>query len=146
MRYTSCFLFVIGCLFQVILISCATGKHDKNGVESAMKQYDRLLQKMDPDSISLLYTKDGDLGNMAHGRDSIRKFLSGFKNITVLSQSSTTESIQISADTAFQKGMYYQKDVIGKDTIAIKGTYTATWLWETQNGWLIKRMETKPVK
>ena len=58
----------------------------------------------DADSISLLYTQDGNLGDIAIGRDSIRKFLSSFKNIRVLSQVSTTKSISITHDTAYRKG------------------------------------------
>jgi ketosteroid isomerase-like protein len=121
-------------------------KHNKAEVESAMKQYDHLIQKMDTDSIALLYTEDGDLGNIAHGRDSIRKFLSGFKNVKVLSQLSTTETIQITGDTCIQKGLYHQTDVIGNDTLSVKGSYTTAWLWIPSNGWQIKRMDTKPVK
>ena len=130
-----------------VLASCTAGKHTKDEVEQAMKQYDHLILKMDTDSIALLYTDDGDLGNMAHGRDSIRKFLAGFKNMKVISQSSTTDTITINGDTSLQKGLYHQTVIVAeKDTVKVKGTYTATWLWKQQDGWHIKRMETKPVQ
>ena len=129
------------------LASCTAGKHTKDEVEQAMKQYDHLILKMDTDSIALLYTDDGDLGNMAHGRDSFRKFLAGFKNMKVLSQSSTTDTITINGDTSLQKGLYHQRVIVAeKDTVKVKGAYTATWLWKPQDGWHIKRMETKPVQ
>ncbi len=110
-----------------------------------MKLYDHLIQKMDMDSIALLYTVDGDLGEMAHGRDSIRKFLASFRNIQVLSQTSTTASIEIYGDSSIQKGTYQQAALIsGKDTIKVKGEFTAHWLWVPgEGGWHIKHMATK---
>ena len=111
-----------------------------------MKEYDRLIKKMDADSIALLYTQDGDLGTIAHGRDSIRNFLSIFKNVKVMSQSSTSDSVNIIADTAYQKGTYKQVVVVSpKDTLTVKGTYSAVWLWIKPNGWHIKKMHTKPM-
>ena len=138
-------LFLCVILAGCSLFSCSAGKHNEKGVQSAMKQYDHYIQNLDADSIALLYTPDGDLGNIAHGRDSIRKFLSTFKNVKVLSQSSTTASIKITGDTSLQKGRYQQVVVIaGKDTLTLRGEYTATWLWMPNAGWHIKRMETKP--
>jgi len=40
------------------------------------------LQKTDADSIAYMFTPDGELGNVAKGRDSIRHFLSSFKKRT----------------------------------------------------------------
>ena len=123
-----------------------TKKHSANGVEAAMLQYNHLIQKMDADSISLLYTADGDLGTMANGRDSIRNFLLRFKNMHVLTQSSVPDSIQLNGDTSLQTGSYKQKVVVApKDTVNVKGTFTAKWVWTGQSGWLIKKMETKPL-
>jgi hypothetical protein len=136
-----------GLLFTIAGIgtfSC-NNAHTKEEVETAMKQYDHLILKLDADSIALLYTADGDLGNMAHGRDSIRKFLSSFKNIRVLSQTSVTTSIEITGDSSIQKGTYRQIDLIAeKDTVSVNGEYIANWLWIPSAGWHIKRMVTKP--
>lgn len=133
--------------FFVLIIKPATAQHDKNGVEMRMKYYDHLIQQLDADSIALLYTPDGQLGEMAGGRDSIKQFLSSFKNVKVLSQQSNSESININGDTALQKGFYTQKDVVNnKDTITVKGSYTAHWQWKENEGWLIRKMETQPVK
>ena len=112
-----------------------------------MNQYDHYIQSMDVDSIALLYSPDGDLGNMAHGRDSIRKFLDKFKNFKVLSQTSTTESIKSMRDSTLQKGIYHQTVIVPvNDTVTVKGEYNATWVWLSKVGWHLKRMETKPIK
>ncbi|MFZ1799243.1 MAG: hypothetical protein WAU24_05210, partial [Chitinophagaceae bacterium] len=95
-------------------------------------------------SISMLFTPDGHLGDMASGRDSIRMFLSSFKNVQVLAQNSTTDSIKMLEDTAFQNGTYHQTDVInGKDTLHVQGTYSATWIWVKGNGWMLKKISTQ---
>ena len=139
-------IFRIALIFVSVcwLFSCNTKAHTKDEIESAMQQYDRLIQKMDTDSIALLYTEDGDMGAMAHGRDSIRKFLATFKNFKVLSQSSTSQSVNISGDSSLQKGTYQQIVITpAKDTLTVKGEYKTTWLWMHDNSWHIKRMETK---
>ena len=131
----------------ILLISCATSEHNKKGVESAMKHYDQLILRSDADSIALSYTPDGNLGDIAIGSNSIRRFLSTFKNIRVLTQSSVTDSIKISKDTAIQNGKYYQSDLIsGKDTVFVKGIFIAKWLWAKNKQWQIKEMHTKAIK
>jgi ketosteroid isomerase-like protein len=131
----------------IIITSCNKNNHNKEGVELAMKQYDHLIKNMDADSIALLYTSDGSLGDVVYGRDSIRKFLLSFKNVSVISQSSTTNFLEINGDSSLQKGAYLQTVYIpGKDTIKVKGEYTASWLWMSTGGWHIKRMITKPLK
>lgn len=145
LRIIVCINFSFLCIF--FLFSCISTSHNKNkaGVESAMKKYDNLILKLDADSISLLFTPNGNLGNIALGRDSIKRFLSSFKNIRVLSQSSTTSSVIISGDSAIQKGSYIQTDLIAeKDTIKVKGDYETVWQWLRQKGWLIKKMTTNP--
>ena len=128
----------------IFLLSCTNTRHNKSEVESAMKHYDNLILKLDADSISMLYTPDGNLGDFAIGRDSIKKFLSSFKNVRVLSQISATKSIVIVRDTAIQKGTYTQADLVsGKDTVKVKGEYTARWQWIRKKDWHIKRMTTK---
>lgn len=130
-----------------LLFSCNASKHNEKGVQSAMNQYDHYIQRMDINSLAMLFTPDGDLGNVAHGRDSIRKFLSKFKNFKVLSQSSTSESININHDSSVQKGIYYQTTIIPvNDTVKVKGEYTATWVWLSKRGWRLKRMVTNPIK
>ena len=129
------------------LISCHTEQHDKKSVEAAMKLYDHLIKKMDTDSIALLYTVEGNLGRTVHGRDSIRKFLSGFAAFHVLNQSSASNSVKISGDTARQEGNYRQTVILpSKDTVTVSGRYDAVWLWTRNSGWLLRSMETTPSK
>ena len=147
MPFNSRHSFFILTLILCPLFSCNENMNNKKGVEAAMQQYDHLIQKMDMDSIALLYTVDGDMGTMAHGRDSIKKILSAFANYKVLSQSSVTTSIELKADSALQLGNYQQTVIVpAKDTVTVKGSYEATWLWDDKTGWHIKRMETKSTK
>lgn len=135
--------FLLTIITSTGLFSCSHN-HNKNEIETAMRLYDHLILKMDADSIAWLYTPDGNLGDIAQGRDSIRKFLSTFKNVRVLSQSSETSSIEITGDSSVQKGRYRQVVLVpGKDTIRVKGEFTANWLWNASDGWHIKHMATK---
>ena len=127
----------------LLLISCKQ-EHSQTEIEAAMNQYDHLIQKMDADSIALLFTPDGNLGDIAKGQDSIRKFLASFKNVKVISTKSITKTIELSGDSSIQKGTYQQVDIIdGKDTVRVKGEFTAKWLWLSEIGWRIKSMKTK---
>ena len=132
-------------LISSLLLSCRSSEHSKSGVEKALQHYDQLILKLDADSIAWLYTPDGRMGEMAKGRDSIKVFLSSFQNIKVLSQHSTSDTVNITADTAIQQGIYLQSDVIsGRDTVRVKGAYSAVWQW-MDDGWHIRQMETKPL-
>ena len=112
-------------------------------VDAAMKQYDSLLKTMDAHAIANMFVPDGELGNVAKGRDSIEKFLSQFKDVKVLSQQSTSNYLMVDQDTAVQKGNYTQVDVRGTDTLRIHGEYTGSWLWMRGEGWRIKRMDAR---
>ena len=138
------FFLVILPLFLFAQI-CAAQSKDKSGVEEAMQKYDRLIMGMNSDSIAMIYAPDGELGKIAKGRDSIRNFLNTFSKFRVLSQSSETNTIQITGDSAVQTGIYHQTVIIpSKDTVTVKGNFTALWIWMYNNRWLIHRMETKP--
>ena len=109
-----------------------------------MQQYDHFVKAVAVDSMALMFTPDGNLGNVAHGQDSIRLFLSSFKNVHVLSMASTTASIALTGDSSTQTGTYRQVAVLSaNDTVHVKGDYTAKWLWTAQNGWRLKSMITK---
>ena len=135
------YLIISLCLIS-FLFSCKN-KHDETEILVAMKHYDNLILHQKADSIALLYTTDGNLGDIAIGRDSIRKFLSSFNSVKVIEQSSTSDSIKIINDTAFQWGKYRQVDIFnGKDTMAVRGTFTTQWCLVKKDGWLIKKMIT----
>jgi len=133
------YLFLI---CAVVIYSCQS-QAKQQAVKQAMATYDRLIKKMDADSIALMYTTDGDLGIIAHGRDSIRKFLSTFTNVKVLSASSSSENIKIKDDTAVQSGRYEQVALVNNsDTVRPTGSYEAKWVWIKNEGWKIRRMIT----
>lgn len=137
------FLFAIGCYQS----SCMHRQRNASGVEAAMQNYDRYILSMNVDSISSIYTEEGELGNIARGRDSIRKFLARFASFKVLSQISRTDSILIHKDTAIQSGTYSQKVIVpGNNTVSVKGLFIAKWIWQRKEGWLIRHMETTPLK
>ena len=140
------FMGILG--FIITLFSaCRSKEHNAESVEQAMQKYNRYILKMDVDSIALLYTPDGELGKMARGRDSIRRFLENFKKYKVLSQVSKTNLINISRDTALQSGLYTQKVIVPvNDTVTVKGLFSTKWIWMDSTGWHIQRMETTPTK
>ncbi|MVM30609.1 hypothetical protein GO755_11255 [Spirosoma sp. HMF4905] len=128
----------------LVLASCQHS-HSNDEIEAAMNKYDRFIKSMQLDSMALLYTTDGNLGNIAHGQDSIRRFLATFKDVKVLAMSSQTTSIAIVGDSATQTGSFKQTALLTrKDTINAKGTYVAKWKWGDQHGWRLKSMITKP--
>jgi ketosteroid isomerase-like protein len=134
-------------LFMLLFItSCISYVHRQQEVQDAMQHYDHLIQKMDADSIAFMYSADGDLGGIAKGRDSIRRFLASFKDVRILEVSSNTDSMAMTGDTAFQSGHYKQSGIInGKDSFHVTGSYHAQWVWvKEEKGWRIKRMTTIP--
>src|ERR1700712_2274986 len=121
--------------------------HKDQEIESAMNQYNRYILSMNTDSIASIFTPDGDLGDVAHGRDSIRRFLYRFKDFRVLSQTSSSNSISVSGDSALQKGKYWQTTIIPpQDTVHVKGNFTTKWIWLDGSGWKIKRIDTQPLQ
>src|ERR1700748_2264124 len=131
----------------IFFAACRPKGHSTETVEQAMKKYDRYILHMDVDSISLLYAPDGELGKMAKGRYSIRRFLENFRKYKVLSQVSKTNIININRDTAIQSGLYTQKVIVtSNDTVTVKGLFSAKWIWMDSTGWHIQRMETQPAK
>jgi len=135
------------CLITTFFSACRPKERSTESVEQAMQNYNRYILEMDVDSIALLYAPDGELGKMAKGRDSIRRFLDNFKRYKVLSQVSTTNLIKISRDTALQSGSYTQKVIVPvNDTVTVRGLFSTKWIWMDPTGWHIQRMETQPVK
>jgi len=130
--------------FLILLCVQCSSKHDKASVEAAMQHYNNLILSMNADSISLFYSPDGNLGEIALGRDSIRAFLFSFKGFKVLSQASSTKRIEISGDSAWQQGNYFQTAITpNRDTLRVKGEFTAHWIWIPHQEWRIKKMVTR---
>ena len=147
MKYQFCRVMSILGLTITLFSACRSKEHNAESVEQAMQKYNRYILKMDVDSIAFLYTPDGELGKMARGRDSIRRFLENFKKYKVLSQVSKTNLINIHRDTALQSGLYTQKVIVPvNDTVTVKGLFSTKWIWMDSTGWHIQRMETTPSK
>ncbi len=147
MKYQFCRVMSILGLTITLFSACRSKEHNAESVEQAMQKYNRYILKMDVDSIAFLYTPDGELGKMAVGRDSIRRFLENFKKYKVLSQVSKTNLINIHRDTALQSGLYTQKVIVPvNDTVTVKGLFSTKWIWMDSTGWHIQRMETTPSK
>ena len=133
---------------SVLLVGACRRPSSTLQLSDAMHTYDRLILKTDGDSIALLYAVDGDLGSIAHGRDSIRQFLSKFKQFKVLEQVSIIDSEHIDHGIGYLSGTYHQKVVVPattRDTVTVKGRFFATWIQNTEYGWQIKKMETRPI-
>lgn len=112
-----------------------------------MNRYDRMLEKMNIDSIAFQYAPEGELGNVAKGRDSIRSFLKKFASYKVLSNNSVTDSIEIYGDSALQTGHYTQVTILPtKDTAHLTGLMIVHWIWSSNEGWKISKMITKPTR
>lgn len=132
--------------FILFTFSCVSN-HSKNEILTASGRYDHFIKAMKADSIASMFTRNGSLGDIASGRDSIYRFLLKFKNIKVLLQESTTDSISIHSDSAVQIGTYKQVDVLpNNDTVQVKGRFITKWNWLRNEGWLIQKIETSPEK
>jgi hypothetical protein len=140
-------VFLILFLILSDFVSCRTHYQTRESVVQAMKKYDSLILKMDVDSIAMLYTPDGNLGNIAQGRDSIRNFLNRFRSFKVLYQESAADTFSFHDGTAMLKGVYHQKTIIPpNDTVSVTGRYDSKWIWIAGSGWHIKSMETTPAR
>lgn len=129
-------------LSMIFLLACANRKQE---IESAMKKYDRLILHVDADSIADCFMPDGKLGTVS-GRDSIRAFLKRFGDVKVLQQRSSTTAMVMTGDSARQDGTYFQEVILNGDTITATGKYTASWVWDGAQGWLLKNMVNVPDK
>jgi hypothetical protein len=96
--------FIFFAWMMLLTITSCHPDHSRSEIELSMKQYDHYIKNTDADSIALMFTPDGDLGNIAHGHDSIRKFLSSFKNVSVSATASTTGSIVFNGDYPHKQG------------------------------------------
>lgn len=132
-------------IFLLLFTTGIVAQSDSLQIEKAMLHYDHLILTMNTDSISQMYTVDGELGDAAKGRDSIKSFLDKFKAFKVKLQKSTSQIITIEGDSAIQKGKYYQITTVpNRGNIESKGFFIAKWIRNKSSVWLLKRMETKP--
>ncbi len=126
--------------------SCISSEKSKKSFITGMQKYDSYILTANAKGIAQLFKEDGNLGNVAIGRDSIEKFIASFVNIKVLSQKSTTTSISLKKLTGIQKGTFAQRCVInGKDTLNPKGSFITSWVYNLKKSkWEISKIETAP--
>lgn len=137
----------IALLIFISCLVCARMPAQSTQIDRAMKQYDQLVLQGSYDSIANMFTLNAELQgeNQASilGRDSIRKLLRSFQGASVLKYETTPQAISFGADTAVQSGSYLQiVRIPSGDTLELAGQYTATWIKEYGQQWMIKKMYT----
>lgn len=137
----------IALLIFISCLACARMPAQSTQIDRAMKQYDQLVLQGSYDSIANMFTLNAELQgeNQASilGRDSIRKLLKSFQGASVLKYETTPQAISFGADTAVQSGSYFQiVRIHSGDTLELAGQYTATWIKENGQQWMIKKMYT----
>ncbi len=117
----------------------------ENKINETLKRYDDFILHTNPDSIASLYAPDGNLGDIAIGRDSIRKFLLKFQGIKVLAVHTQSTSLKIEGKEAHQTGEYNQRAILPKgDTVQVKGKIDILWTERKPGSWYIQKMKTTP--
>jgi len=142
MKFTLYPLFPTILIFNLFLFSCNTQNHNKSEIESAISNYDRVLVKRNADSITMLFTPDGNFGKGAHGKKELREVFDYISSAhRILYHHSTSDTITISGNTSIQKGTFNEVIIHPEnDTSNDGGKYIANWVWLPKQGWLIKRM------
>ena len=134
---------------MALLLGCNSKKADagrdkKKEVELAMKNYYRLILKMDVDSIVLMYTEDGQIENGPRGRNAIREFMTSLPSLKVISCSFTSDTVEINGGTALQRGRYFLETFVNNTNLKLSGRDIATWILAKDGEWKIRRMKTIP--
>ncbi|MBY0434317.1 MAG: nuclear transport factor 2 family protein [Cyclobacteriaceae bacterium] len=136
------FIFITSTL---ALFSCTRDRTEE--IEQAMRDYDRHILRMDADSIGASFLPDGKSGGEGQpfiiGPDSIANFIKSFQGLKVLDQQSTSQFIELNADSANQKGTYKQRVLLLEkgDTLELEGQFEATWV-NVNKSWKLRKMYT----
>jgi len=129
------------------VLSCSAQTKPATPIQ-VMKKYARLVGEMKADSISQMFTTDAEVGHEGQrsirGRDSIYLFLSSFKDVKVVRNADSVTNVSAKNDSAVVEGFYRQTVIIsGKDTVNVKGQFTATMVADQNRNWLISKMRTR---
>jgi hypothetical protein len=116
-------------------------------VQAALREYAGFILTMSGDSIASRFTPDGESqdGGSAPivGPDAIRTHLASFTGFKVLGNTLAADSTRVVMDTAWQWGSYWQRvKVPAGDTVEVSGRFSATWLFSSARGWLVRKMVT----
>src|SRR5215470_5868925 len=91
-------------LLTFVLAYMYSCPHSKTGStpQTVIRNYERLVLEMKADSISNLFTTDAEIGHEnqrpVRGRDSIRAFLSSFKNVRVIENRDDISAVSMRGD------------------------------------------------
>lgn len=122
---------------------------DVAAIEAGSREYERLVRRMDHDSIAAMFVADGELANPGapplRGRDSIRARLRSFAGFHVEDDRMTSDSIRVVGDRAAQFGSYWQRVRIpGGQTVEVSGRYQFDWVRSPEGVWQLQRIATVP--
>jgi uncharacterized protein (TIGR02246 family) len=131
---------------------CAAPSHvkeDRAAVQARLQHYSDLLLAMDSRGIAMIFTPDGEMTNPksppVKGREAIEKFIAGFSDFHVISNSETPTSILIDGNTAEQMGDYHQKVRTPDGRILeISGRFEIEWVRSASGEWLLLQVATFP--
>ena len=121
---------------------------DQAEVTAALAAYSDLVLAMAHDRIADTYTPDGEMGHAGQpifrGPAEIRAHLASFADFKVLANRMTVESTMVTADTASQRGTYWQSVRLPSgETVEVKGRFEASWLRTAPGQWKLRRMATR---
>ena len=142
-------------LLAVLAVSGCAGKKDtkvdRARVEARLLQYSELLLRMDAAGLAAMYADDGELVNPSqppvHGRAAIQKFIEGYSDYKVLSNSDVATSTLIDGDTAEQLGTYHQKVRSPEGRLFdLSGRLEIGWVKDPSGEWYIAQLATFPAK
>lgn len=118
-------------------------------LDAATARYAGFVRGMAGDSIAAMYAPDGEmLGAGMHAiqsPDSIRRFLAGFTNVKVDSETMVRDAITVGDTESVTWGTYTQvATVTGQPPVRVSGRFVTQWVRRPGESWKIRRMLTQP--
>ena len=114
---------------------------------AALAAYNELVLAMAGDRIADTYTADGEMQDAGQpaiiGPEAIKSHLASFADFKVLANRLTADSTTVDADTASQRGTYWQRVRLPSgETVEVQGLFEAAWLRTAPGQWKLRRMAT----
>lgn len=135
----------------LLLGGCATQTAETRSVQElrrATEHYAQLIREMNPAATAAAFTVNGELqadqSAPVRGRAAIEHLLASFRKYRVLSETLTTDHVQVSGNAGHVTGRYEQQVRLpsGK-VVTAKGSYTADWLRAPDGTWQIQHFATR---
>jgi len=117
---------------------------DREAIRSEIARFDQHVMASDWASATAQYTDDAILlpPNMSevHGKEAIRKFLSGFPKMTLFKE--TVEAIDGDAEYAYPQGTYETEFTPpgSKTAVKEKGKVMGVWRKQSDGSWKVSRV------